>query len=319
MKISVIIPTYNRAHLICDSLDSLCQQDLVAAEFEVLVVDNNSKDETKKVVEVYIANHQENNIRYIFESRQGDYFARNRGAEEAYGKYLVFTDDDAIFDSNYLSMILHLFEQYPDVGAIGTRIDIKWEKGKPANWIKPYEYLLGALSYASHGYTITTSGLYINNGSLAIKRDLYISVGGNNPGQIGDYLIGDAEGGLCRKIHKRGIPMAFTDDVAMHHRQFEGKNDTVDDIRRRVENIGISNAYTDVFVLDDPIQKSTKKVHVLYMFYKLTFRKRKALRAYFELCQRRKYNEYIIRYREDEELKKQIAETKYEWKVNIKY
>ena len=314
MKISVIIPTYNRAHLVCDTLDSLYRQDLSADDFEVLVVDNNSKDETKQVVEKYITSHREYNIRYIFEPRQGDYFARNRGAEEAKGKYLVFTDDDALFDTNYLSTILNLFETYPNVGVVGTRIVIKWEGGSPANWIKPYEHLLGAISHANKGYLITNSGLFINNGSLAIKRDLYIEVGGNNPGQIGDYLIGDAEAGLCRKLHKLNVPIAFTDDVTMHHRQFVGKNDTVIDIRRRMENNGIAEAYTDVFVNNNSSHQTTLREYLQYWFYRLTLRQRKALRAYFELSKRKKYNEYIIRFREDEEIQKQIVGTKYEWK-----
>lgn len=249
MKISVIIPTYNRSHMICDAIDSLCQQDLPADDFEVLVVDNNSKDETKSVVEQYIAKHKEHKIRYVFEERQGDYFARNRGAEEAEGKYLVFTDDDALFDTNYLSTILNLFETYPNVGVVGTRIVIKWEGGEPSYWVKPYENLLGAISCESSGFIITTHSLYVHNGSLAAKRDLYISVRGINPAQIGDYVIGDAEGGFCRKIHQLGIPMAFTDDVTMYHRQFVGKNDTIADIRRRVENNnGITPAYADVIV-----------------------------------------------------------------------
>lgn len=318
MKISVIIPTYNRSHMICDAIDSLCQQDLPADDFEVLVVDNNSKDETKSVVEQYIAKHKEHKIRYVFEERQGDYFARNRGAEEAEGKYLVFTDDDALFDTNYLSTILNLFETYPNVGVVGTRIVIKWECGTPAKWIKPYEYLLGAASLNSIGYVVWSTGMYVNNGSLAVKRDLYISVGGINPAQIGDYVIGDAEGGFCRKIHQLGIPMAFTDDVAMHHRQFVGKNDTKADIKRRVENIGISSAYTAVFVDKNPKPRTTLKEYVRYVFYSLTMRRRKALRAYFELRENKKFNEYIIRFREDEKIKKQIAETKYEWKNNRK-
>lgn len=314
LKLTVIIPTYNRAAIITDSIDSLCKQDLNSKEFEILIVDNNSKDETRSVVEKAISDHKEHTIRYVFEPRQGDFFARNRGAEEAMGTYLVFTDDDALFDTNYLSTILGLFERYSDVGAVGTRIDIQWEGGVPANWIKPYEHLLGAISHANKGFLITTSGLYINNGSLAIKRDLYIEVGGNNPGQIGDYLIGDAEGGLCRKLHHKGIAMAFTDDVAMHHRQFVGKNDTKADIKRRVENIGISSAYTAVFVDKNPKPRTTLKEHVRYVFYSLTMRRRKALRAYFELRENKKYNEYIIRFRKDEKIKKQIAETKYEWK-----
>lgn len=315
MKISVIIPTYNRSHMICDAIDSLCQQDLPADDFEVLVVDNNSKDETKSIVEQYIAKHKEHKIRYVFENRQGDYFARNRGAEEAKGKYLVFTDDDALFDTNYLSTILNLFETYPNVGVVGTRIVIKWEGGTPAKWIKPYEYLLGAASLNSIGYVVWSTGMYVNNGSLAVKRDLYISVGGINPAQIGEYVIGDAEGGFCRKIHQLGIPMAFTDDVAMWHRQFVGKNDTIKDICRRFENnVGITKAYTEVIV------KGRKEKHKLYpyvlrmVWYAITARRRKALRQYFLYRAEKKYNEYVDRYQYDEELKQLLQKNNYQWK-----
>ena len=315
MKISVIIPTYNRSHMICDAIDSLCQQDLAVADFEVLVVDNNSQDETKNVVEKYIKEHKEYNIRYIFEPRQGDYFARNRGADEAIGKYLVFTDDDALFDTNYLSTILNLFETYPNVGVVGTRIVVKWEGGTPAKWIKPYEYLLGAASISSQGYVIWSIGMYVNNGSLAVKRDLYISVGGINPAQIGDYVIGDAEGGFCRKIHQLGIPMAFTDDVAMWHRQFVGKNDTIKDICRRFENnVGITKAYTEVIV------KGRKEQHKLYpyvlrmVWYAITARRRKTLRQYFLYRAEKKYNEYVDRYQYDEKLKQLLQQNVYEWK-----
>lgn len=315
MKISVIIPTYNRSHMICDAIDSLCQQDLPADEFEVLVVDNNSKDETKSVVEQYIATHKEHKIRYVFEDRQGDYFARNRGAEEAEGKYLVFTDDDALFDTNYLSTILNLFETYPNVGVVGTRIVIKWEGGTPAKWIKPYEYLLGAASLNSIGYVVWSTGMYVNNGSLAVKRDLYISVGGINPAQIGDNVIGDAEGGFCRKIHQLGIPMAFTDDVAMWHRQFVGKNDTIKDICRRFENnVGITKAYTEVIV------KGRNEKHKLYpyvlrmVWYAITARRRKTLRQYFLYRAEKKYNEYVDRYQYDEELKQLLQKNNYQWK-----
>ena len=315
MKISVIIPTFNRSHMISDALESLCRQDLPADDFEVLVVDNNSKDETKKVIEQYIAKHQEHKIRYVFEERQGDYFARNRGAEEAEGKYLVFTDDDALFDTNYLSTILNLFETYPNVGVVGTRIVVKWEGGTPAKWVEPYEYLLGAISYGASGYIVKSNGLSINNGSLAAKRDLYISVGGINPAQVGDYIIGDAEGGFCRKIHQLGVPMAFTDDVTMWHRQFVGKNDTIKDICRRFENnIGITHAYTDVIV-KGKIEKHKVYPYVLKMiWYAITARRRKTLRQYFLYRAEKKYNEYVYRYQNDEELKQLLYENNYQWK-----
>lgn len=313
MKASVIIPTFNRAGMVVDAIDSLCRQSCPANEYEVIIVDNNSSDGTRTAIETAINNHSDHCIRYILETRQGDMFARNRGAKEANGDILVFTDDDALFDQDYLGAILRLFDMYPTVGVVGTRITIKWEGGKPAKWIKPYEYLLGALSYNASGYVIKSGGLYVNNGSLAVKKDLYRSLGGINPAQIGDMIIGNAEGGFMRKIHQQQIPVAFTDDVSMHHRQIVGKNDTIKDIRRRVENWGISLAYSDVFEHEKATKRSIALPVVKMLWYLLTLRRRKALRQYFRLCEIRKYNEYVWRYQHDECLLSLLKQNVFDW------
>ena len=313
LKASVIIPTFNRANMVVDAIDSLCLQSYPADEYEIIVVDNNSSDGTKAKVETAIYAHPGHHIKYFLEKRQGDMFARNRGAKEAIGDILIFSDDDALFDQDYLSTILHLFDVYPTVGVVGTRISIKWEGGKPARWIKPYEYLLGALSYGNVGYVIKSNGLYVNNGSLAIKKDLYVSLGGINPAQIGDTIIGNAEGGFMKKIHQKQIPVAFSDDATMWHRQIVGKNDTVKDIRRRVENWGISLAYSDVFEHGKGEKRSIALPGVKMLWYLVTLRRRKALRQYFLLCENRKYNEYIWRYQHDPQLLALLKENVFEW------
>jgi len=314
MHVSIIIPTYNRVQMLVDAVDSLCRQDYPANLFEIIIVDNNSKDNTIEFVDKLIVQHPEHNIRYVLESRQGDFYARNTGAKVANGKYLVFTDDDALFDSNYLSTIVGIFEQHPTVGVVGTRITIKWEGGTPAKWVKPYQYLLGEDSHNACGYQIWSEGMYVNNGSLAIKRDLYISVGGNNPGQIGDFLVGDAEYGLYRKIQALHIPVAFTDDVTMWHRQIVGKNDSFTDIKRRIENVGISEAYTAVFDAKDIRPRSIKKLWLRLIKCAISLRKTRAFDAYLTICKTKKFNEYIDRYRYDEQLLQLIAQHKdYNW------
>ena len=314
MEISVIIPTYNRATMLVDAILSLASQDFESSQFEILVVDNNSRDNTKEVVEKSQAEHPSMQIRYISETRQGDYYARNTGAKYAKGKYLVFTDDDALFDANYLSVIFDLFQKYPLVGVVGTRIAIKWEGGSPNKWVKPYQFLLGEDSQNERGYQIYSEGRYVNNGSLAIKRDLYISVGGNNPGQVGDYLVGDAEYGLYKKIQKLHIPVAFTDDVTMWHRQIVGKNDTMADIQRRMENFGISDAYEAVFAKKDYRTKKILPLYVKYVLSFLRFKQSRRIAAYFAICKAKKYNEYIMRYQNDQELLAQIEACKqFDW------
>src|SRR5437762_3176643 len=95
-KISAIVCTYNRCESLRDTLTALKQQHLRnGSSLEILVVDNNSRDLTKKVVSE-AAKESGWPIRYVFESRQGKSSALNRGIREAAGEFLVMTDDDMI-------------------------------------------------------------------------------------------------------------------------------------------------------------------------------------------------------------------------------
>lgn len=255
VKISVIIPAYNRSLMLLQALKSLEQQTLSFSDFEVIVVDNNSKDNTRACMEKF-AHSTALQFSYVLETRQGDIYTRHTGAKLAKGEILYFTDDDATFDANLLEEISKIFTLHPEVGALGTRIRVVWDEPEP-EWIHQYENYLGRRSVQLSGLCISTKGLYLNNGSLAIRKDIFAQVKGNNPGQVGDYLIGDAEVGLCFKMHQLGIPLAFTDDVTMWHHQVVARNATKRDVRRRVRNIGISDAYSDLFTLRNRRVKET--------------------------------------------------------------
>ena len=96
MKLSVIICTYNRAKYLYNLLKSIAQNTLGKNNFEVLLIDNNSNDNTISVLEQFKTDFPEMEIRYFFENRQGLSFARNRGIKEATGEVLVYVDDDAL-------------------------------------------------------------------------------------------------------------------------------------------------------------------------------------------------------------------------------
>ena len=96
MDISVVICTYNRSRHLKNILNSLAEQevpdDLV---WEIVVIDNNSKDDTKDVVDEFTLKTPIP-VKYFTEEKQGLSHARNRGIVESEGKYVAFTDDDAI-------------------------------------------------------------------------------------------------------------------------------------------------------------------------------------------------------------------------------
>jgi cellulose synthase/poly-beta-1,6-N-acetylglucosamine synthase-like glycosyltransferase len=107
--ISVIIPAYNEAEVIKKTLLSLKNQK-TKIPYEIIVCDNNSKDDTFKIAKKY-AN------KVIKEKKQGSRFARNTATfKHSKGKYLVHTDADTIFPDNFIEEVYKIFKQKKYVG-----------------------------------------------------------------------------------------------------------------------------------------------------------------------------------------------------------
>lgn len=100
--ISVIICTYNRADLLAGALESVCQQSLAASAYEIVVVDNNSTDETPQVSRAYAERYPD--VRYYIEPQQGLSYARNRDWQEARGEYVAYIDDDCQAPASWLAV-----------------------------------------------------------------------------------------------------------------------------------------------------------------------------------------------------------------------
>lgn len=112
MVLSVVIPTYNRADILTDCLDAIFRQDLPKEDYEVIVVDDGSKDETPEVLGKYAAKHK--NFRFFRQKNQGQGVARNLGVEKASGNIIVLIGDDIIVKEDFLSEHLRLHLHYPD-------------------------------------------------------------------------------------------------------------------------------------------------------------------------------------------------------------
>lgn len=243
--ISVVVPAYNRAERLLVALDSLVAQDYEKDKFEILIVDNNSSDETRNVSLKYIDDHPQVSIRYIFEPRQGLVYARHAGVKNAAFEILSFTDDDAILSTAWLKEISHVFALNNQVAAVAGKITIRWDE-TPPEWVLPYEPLLGRLDYGDE--IRIEKNLFINGGNFSIKKSVLYQLGGFNPDQIGEWLIGDGETGLCRKLHDAGYLIGWAPKALMEHFQTVKKNATVSDIKRRYINNGRGVPY-DIFAV----------------------------------------------------------------------
>ncbi len=112
--LSIAICTHNRSEQLGKALESLASQDLSGLEglnWEVLVVDNNSNDNTAQVVESF---GDRLAVRYLFEPQQGNGFARNRAIDEFGSELLVFIDDDVLLPDDWLSQMWAAVERWPE-------------------------------------------------------------------------------------------------------------------------------------------------------------------------------------------------------------
>src|SRR5690606_4281133 len=100
MKFSIIIPTYNRAGELLETIDSIARLD-VPGDWELIVVDNRSTDDTKPVVQEALAGYPVP-LRYVYEPEQGRYAALNTGIRAATGRIIATTDDDARVEPDWL-------------------------------------------------------------------------------------------------------------------------------------------------------------------------------------------------------------------------
>ncbi len=133
---TVAIPTYNGERRLPEVLDKLLKQ--INAEhfaWEVIVIDNNSTDQTRKVVEEYQKNWPSNHpLRYCFEAKKGLCFARQRAVEEAKGKFVGFLDDDNLAAPDWVGQAYAFGMERDRVGAYGSRIKGEFEVNPPKNF-----------------------------------------------------------------------------------------------------------------------------------------------------------------------------------------
>ena len=176
VEVSVVIPTYNRSALLRDAIDSVMAQDS-QIPFEIIIVDNNSQDDTRAVVQSAIEKHGER-LRYISESQQGNAHARNTGVKSAKGDIIAFIDDDVIVESNWLKSLKELLDARSELSFVGGRVLPKWS-GSPPQWLTPEHWApLALLDYGSNELPIDDKnprGLLTAN--IAFRRSVFDEIG----------------------------------------------------------------------------------------------------------------------------------------------
>jgi glycosyltransferase involved in cell wall biosynthesis len=136
-QVSVIIPTYNRAHLVGEAIDSVLSQ--TYEDLELIVVDDGSQDETRQFVSSYSSR-----VTYLYQKHRGVSAARNRGIEQARGEYLSFLDSDDLWFKEKLNLQMEYLKSHPEILICYT--DEIWiRKGVRVNPMKKHRKYSGMI------------------------------------------------------------------------------------------------------------------------------------------------------------------------------
>jgi glycosyltransferase involved in cell wall biosynthesis len=178
MHLDVIVPTYNRQDLLGLTLESLFAAEVPSSlEVAVIVVDNNSKDQTQLVVEAFRKRFGER-IRYLFEPRQGRSHALNAGIASATGDLVGMIDDDEEVDPGWYKTAFEAFS-LKGVDFIGGPYEPRWGI-PPPGWL-PQEYR-GVVGWVDGGknevpFDSSYPGILMG-GNAVIRRSVLEKVGG---------------------------------------------------------------------------------------------------------------------------------------------
>jgi len=208
---SVIIPTYNRADEINELLISLSKQTISENEFEIIVVDDGSTDNTIEIVEV-IKKNTSLRITTVQQDHKGPGEARNLGMEVAKGKYYVFIDSDCIADLNWLSAYEKVLLNKEVAGF-----------GGPDSVLPDFLPIQKAIDYSMTSF-ITTGGIrghskkkiskyYPRSFNMGVRADIVKKIGGMGKLRHGQ----DIE--FSNRILDTGEPIIKVDDAIVYHKR----------------------------------------------------------------------------------------------------
>jgi glycosyltransferase involved in cell wall biosynthesis len=183
--ISVVLPTCNRAFLLSKTLATLLRQDCHSVRYEVIVVDNNSSDGTRAVVERFTRDSPF--VRYLVEPQPGVSHARNTGIEAARAPIIAFIDDDVEASPNWISRIKEALDAHPEIACVGGRIHPRWAE-PPPSWLTPLFWGAVALQDKSDTPYLDAdhASLCLATANFACRRSALEEVGGFTPGYVRD-------------------------------------------------------------------------------------------------------------------------------------
>jgi glycosyltransferase involved in cell wall biosynthesis len=224
MKITVILCTYNRCQILAKALESIAASRLPeSVEWEVLVVDNNSRDQTRGVVDDFCRRYP-GRFRYLLEAKQGLSCARNAGIRESQSEILAFTDDDAIVEPDWLWNLTSALHGGEWTGAGGRIIPVwpgplpGWLSTADPNTMGPF----GAFNLGTEAGPLRRPPY---GGNMAFRREAFEKYGDFRAdlGRSGNNLQGREDLEFANRLLAGGEQLRYEPGAVVRHPVPEGR------------------------------------------------------------------------------------------------
>lgn len=217
--VSLVIATYNGAKKLPRTLESLTQQTLDESLWNVVIVNNNSSDNTEQVVEEFMAVHPNIRIKLVSEPQQGLSFARNRGIKESDGEYIVIIDDDEIACPELLAEYFEFLDMHPYAVAAGGKITPYYTTKRPKWLSKITERPIAGTLDLGKEIKVFPEGKYFGGGNMCLRRTAidYYGDFNTNLGRKGSKLLGGEEKELYMRYYSSGEDIFYLPNAEILH------------------------------------------------------------------------------------------------------
>lgn len=243
MMLSVILCTYNRERYIYNVLQSIAAGGF--GDYEIVLVNNNSTDGTESECQRFVKDHPEVAMLYCVEKQQGLSYARNRGIVESQGEVLVYVDDDAVVNKEYLQTYADFFNRNKEAVAAGGPITPRYDGCEEPSWMSHYtrQLVTGEQNLGTREREFP-KGAFPGGGNAAYRKSVFNEVGLFNVelGRKGNSLIGAEEKDLFDKMTSRGMKFYYLPNAILYH-LIPPKKLTQDYFDRLTYGIGVSERY----------------------------------------------------------------------------
>ncbi len=210
-ELTVIVCTYNRGHLLSETIPTIFQQNVLNDRYQVLIVNNNSTDNTSEILNGFIK--QYDNLSVINESKQGLGYAKNAGMNTATTEWIVYLDDDAKVPKDFIKKAISNINN-SNFQCFGG-VYLPWYKyGKP-NWFLD--------KYASNSDKLSEFDIlkedFIAGGIMAIKKSILNKFNGFpvNLGMSGNHVAYGEETFLQISMRNVGIDIGYDPNWVIYH------------------------------------------------------------------------------------------------------